>query len=135
MVPVKIIRLVSISQQGGDSVYDYYGKVMYHLTVGDQDSLTIGLDFVPVGGGTPAVPYEVSGDAGTQSQVNGINGDRSIYFRCRITGLPAAQYTARVTIAADTSSLERTTDSLVNLMLTQEKVDQLHGRRYPLIGG
>jgi Beta-glucosidase-related glycosidases len=127
LVPVKIIKLQSVTVQGSDSVYDYYGKVNYFLKVGDRDSLNVVLDFVPVGGGTAITPYELTGDAGTRSLVNGINGRNSIYFKCKITGQPAAQYTARVTITADTSRIEKTTDSLVNLMTTQEKVDQLHG--------
>jgi beta-glucosidase len=90
--------------------------------------LNVGLDFLPVAGGGAAVtPYQVTGDAGIRSVVNGINGQNSIYFKCKITGHPAAQYKARVTITADTSRIEKITDSLVNLMSTQEKVDQLHG--------
>ncbi|MGB7568042.1 MAG: glycoside hydrolase family 3 C-terminal domain-containing protein [Chitinivibrionales bacterium] len=127
LVPVKIVKLQSITIQGGDTIYDYYGKINYFLSVGDQDSLNVGLDFVPVGGGSAVTPYQVTGDAGIRSFVNGINGQNSIYFRCKITGKPSAQYTARVTMTADTSRIEKITDSLVNLMTTQEKVDQLHG--------
>ena len=127
LVPVKIIKCLSITAQGADSVYAYTGKVNYALKVGDQDSLNVALDFVPVGGGAAVTPYQISGDAGTRSVVNGINGQNSIYFKCRITGRPAASYTARVTIALDTSRIEKITDSLVSLMSMQEKVDQLHG--------
>ena len=127
LVPIKIIKLLSVIPQGNDSVYEYSGKVDYDVKVGDQDSLNIALDFVPLGGGSVVTPYQVSGDAGTRSVVNGINGQNSISFKCRITGRPAAQYTARVTISADTSRIEKITDSLVSLMTTQEKVDQLHG--------
>jgi beta-glucosidase len=127
LVPVKIIKLQSITPQGGDTVYDYYGKINYLLHVGDRDSLNVALDFVPVGGGNAVTPYQVTGDAGTRSLVNGINGQNAVYFRCKITGRPAAQYTARITIAADTGRIEKITDSLVSLMTTQEKVDQLHG--------
>ena len=127
LVPVKIIKLQSITPQGGDTVYDYYGKINYFLRVGDRDSLNVTLDFVPVGGGNAVTPYQVTGDAGTRSLVNGINGQNAVYFRCKITGHPAAQYTARITIAADTGRIEKITDSLVSLMTTQEKVDQLHG--------
>ena len=126
-VPVKIIRLVGKTTQGTDSIYQYYGKISYHVTLGDQDSLNIALAFLPVGGGNAVTPYQVTGDAGTRSLVNGINGQNAVYFRCKITGHPAAQYTARITIAADTGRIEKITDSLVTLMTTQEKVEQLHG--------
>ena len=119
--------MYSITTQGVDSTYNYYGKVQYRLRVGDRDSLNIGLDFVPVGGGTIITPWEVIGDAGIKNVVNGINGVNSIYFRCSIVGQPAAQYTARITITADTSRIEKITDSLVNLMSTQDKINQLHG--------
>jgi hypothetical protein len=127
LVPVKIIKLTGITAQGNDTVYDYTGKIIYNLKVGDRDSLNIALDFVPAGGGAAVAPYQVTGNAGIKSFVNGINGQNSIYFKCKITGHPAAQYTARVTITADTSRIEKITDSLVSLMSTQEKVDQLHG--------
>ncbi|MBN1308870.1 MAG: hypothetical protein JXA18_13185, partial [Chitinispirillaceae bacterium] len=127
LVPLKIIRLEGITVQEDDTVYDYSGQVYYHLHVGSQDSLNVGLDFVPVGGGAQVTPYEITGDAGIRSMVNGINGRNTITFRCRITGRPAAGYTARVTITADTSGIEKTTDSLYRLMTDQERIDQLHG--------
>lgn len=127
LVPLKIVRLVGVTEQDGDTVYDYQGRVYYDLKVGAQDSLQVGLEFVPVGGGTAVTPYEISGDAGIRSAVNGINGRNTIKFRCRITGRPADRYTARVTLLADTSSIEKTTDSLYRLMTDQERIDQLHG--------
>ena len=127
LVPLKIIRLGSISEQGNDKVYDYSGQIYYNLKVGSQDSLKVGLDFVPVDGGAPVIPYEITGDAGIRSMVNGINGRNTIKFRCKITGQPAAQYMARVTIIGDTSRVEKTTDSLYRLMTDQERIDQLHG--------
>jgi hypothetical protein len=127
LVPIKIIKLLSITPQGGDTVYEYAGKVNYAMKIGDRDSLNVALDFLPVGGGTAVTPYQTTGDAGARGVVNGINGQNSVYFRCRITGRPALQYAARITINADTSRTEKITDSLVSLMTMQEKVDQLHG--------
>jgi beta-glucosidase len=127
LVLVKIIKLVGITAQGADSVYDYTGKIDYDLTIGDQDSLNVSLQFVPAGGGAAVAPYQVSGDAGTRSVVNGVNGQNSIYFKCRFTGAPAGQYKAQITMSRDTSRIEKITDSLVGLMSPQEKVDQLHG--------
>ncbi|MBN1130420.1 MAG: glycoside hydrolase family 3 C-terminal domain-containing protein [Chitinispirillaceae bacterium] len=127
MVPLKIIRLGSIAAQGNDTVYDYSGQVYYDLKIGSQDSLKVALDFVPVGGGAVVTPYEITGDAGIRSTVNGINGRNVVKFKCRIAGKPAAHYTARLTITADTSRIEKITDSLYRLMTDQERVDQVHG--------
>jgi beta-glucosidase len=133
-VPVKIMSLLSITPVDTDTLYTYYGKVNYHLQIGARDSLNVGLKFAPVGGGDTVVPYQVSGDGGTRSPVNGINGMNSIYFQCSMNHAPLGAYTAIVTIAADTSRLEKTTDSLVGLMTNfssqaaiQEMDIQLHG--------
>ncbi|MBN1128516.1 MAG: glycoside hydrolase family 3 C-terminal domain-containing protein [Chitinispirillaceae bacterium] len=128
LVPVKIIRLGSITaQQGSDTVYEYSGQVYYDLRIGSQDSLTVALDFIPAAGGAPVTPYEITGDAGIRSAVNGINGRNVVAFKCRITGKPALQYTARITLTGDTSRIEKITDSLYRLMTDQERIDQLHG--------
>ncbi len=116
MVPIKIMTLQSVTPQGADTLYNYSGKVTYHLEVGDRDSLNVGLKFIPVGGGDTVVPSVVAGDVGIRSTVNGINGTNSIYFNCSIVNAPLGLYTAQVTIAADTSRVEKITDSLVGLM-------------------
>ena len=118
LVPVKILRNL------GGGVYT--GKISYNLTVGSNDSLVIGLDFVPMGGGAPIVPDSVFGTAiGIQSSANGINGQNDIFFRCKITGTPAASYQARLTINAALSNVESTTNSIIGQMTQTQKDQQL----------
>jgi beta-glucosidase len=135
VVPIKILRLLSITPvDSSDTLYNYSGKVNYHLEVGARDSLNISLMFVPVGGGDTVVTDQITGDAGIRSSVNGINGINSIYFTCHMVHAPVVPYNAIITIAADTSRVEKITDSLVGLMdnfALQSDVDemdvQLHG--------
>jgi beta-glucosidase len=117
LVPIKILRYA------GNGVYT--GKISYNLTVGDNDSLAIGLAFIPVGGGTTIVPDSMWGTAGILSVVNGINGQNDIFFRCKITGAPAAAYQARLTINANLSGVETTTNSIVGQMTANQKDQQL----------
>ena len=118
LVPVKILRNL------GGGVYT--GKISYNLTVGSNDSLVIGLDFVPMGGGATIVPDSVYGTAmGIQSPANGINGQNDIFFRCTITGTPAASYQARLTIKANFSAVESTTNSIIGQMTQTQKDQQL----------
>jgi beta-glucosidase len=127
MVPVKILQLNSVTAQAGTNVYDYSGKVSYNLHIGGYDSLNVALTFIPVGGGTTITPYWDSGAVGPMGFVTGINGKNWIYFRCKITGTPAASYTACITMNDTISAVTQKTDSLLYLMTTQNKVDQLHG--------
>jgi len=134
-VPIKIMSLQSITPvDSADTLYNYSGKVNYHLQVGARDSLNVSLKFVPVGGGDAIVPDQVTGDAGIRSPVNGINGINSIYFTCHMVHAPIVPYNAVVTIVADTSRMEKITDSIIGCMdslssLTdlQEMDIQLHG--------
>ena len=125
-VPVKIIKLLSITTQGTNQVYNYSGKITYNLRVGAADSLNCSLTFVPVGGGTTITPTSTSGDVGIRSVVNGINGQNTICFNCSITGTPANPYWARITVTGDTSRIEKTVDSLTNLMTLAEKISYVH---------
>ncbi len=127
MVPVKILKLTSVTGSGASMVSNYSGQVTYNLHIGGNDSLNVGLSFVPVGGGTTIVPTWDSGMVGPMGFVNGINGKNRIYFRCSITGTPAASYTACITMNDTLSHIMFTTDSLLYLMTTQNKDDQLHG--------
>jgi beta-glucosidase len=124
-VPVKIMKLESITA----GVYDYSGQVTYDIRVGLNDSLNISLDFVPVGGGTAITPYQVDGMVGTKGflEVNGIGGTNVINFRCQTTGAPTGCYTARITVVANPTRIEKTVDSLLALMTNAEKVTQLAG--------
>ncbi|MBD3242152.1 MAG: glycosyl hydrolase [Chitinivibrionales bacterium] len=102
------------------------GRILYDLSVGRYDSLAVALSFEPVSSGAAAEVIESSGDIGVLSAPTGGAGRREIAFRCRISGTPAAQYRARITVVADRSSMERTVDSLLSLMSLSEKVDQCH---------
>jgi len=117
LVPVKILRNL------GNGVYT--GKVTYNLTVGSNDSFAIGLAFVPVGGGTTIIPDSTFGTVGILSPANGINGQNEIFFRCKITGTPAAAYQARLTINVNLSNVETTTLSILSQMSQTQKDQQL----------
>jgi beta-glucosidase len=136
-VPVKIIKLLSVTGSGTSAVYDYSGRVTFDFHLGLNDSLNIALDFVPVGGGTTITPYEVSGMAGIKGypEVNGIGGTNTIDFKCKITGTPAAQYTARITIIAAKTRVEAVVDSLIALMTQDEKILQCCGTGQLAVGG
>ena len=125
VAPIKTIDLISVA--GG--VYDYSGLVQYDLHVGPNDSLSIALDFVPVGGGTTLTPYEVSGMTGLKGflDINGINGTNQINFKVKSTGAPSGQYNARITISAIKSRVETAVDSLMALMTNDEKIQQCAG--------
>jgi len=134
-VPIKIMSLQSVTPvDSADTLYNYSGKIYYHLQVGARDSLNVSLKFVPVGGGDTVLTDQVTGDAGIRSPVNGINGINSIYFTCHMVHAPIVPYNAVVTIVADTSRMEKITDSLVSLIAnfsSQADIDemdiQLHG--------
>jgi beta-glucosidase len=121
-VPVKVLKLESITTVNGNQVYAYSGKVIYGLTINENDSMNIALDFVPVGGAGSIAPTQLTGDAGIKTVVNGENGEKCIRFKCTITGTPAAQYTARITINADKSALEKKVAAKVALMTLAQKV-------------
>jgi len=121
-VPVKVLKLESITTENGNQVYNYSGKVVYGLTINENDSLNIALDFVPAGGAGSIVPTQLTGDAGIKTVVNGENGEKHIRFKCKIAGTPAAQYTARITINADKSALEKKALAKVALMTLAQKV-------------
>jgi beta-glucosidase len=127
MVPVNILRLTGITQSGGSTIYDYSGQVTYNLHLGACDSLNVGLSFVPVNGGAAVTPTWDSGSVGIIGFANAMNGKNYINFRCSITGLPAGNYMARITMIDTFSHITEATDSLLALMTTQNKVDQLHG--------
>jgi len=136
-VPVKIIKLLSVTGSGAITVYDYSGRITFDFHLGLNDSLNIALDFVPVGGGTIVTPYQVSGMVGTKGypEVNGIGGTNTVDFKCKITGTPAAQYTARITITAAKTRVEAVVDSLLALMTQDEKILQLCGTGQLATGG
>jgi beta-glucosidase len=121
-VPVKVLRVTS--SVGGVTYYS--GRINYTLHVGDNDSLSIALAFVPSAGGAAVTIDSVRGDAGIRSVVNGINGSNKIYFWCHISGTPAASYTAQVTINAGLSGVEATTDNLVSQMTNAQKANELY---------
>ncbi len=127
MVPVNILQLTGITQSGSSSIYNYSGQVTYNLHLGACDSLNIGLSFVPVGGGTTVIPTWDSGSVGIIGFANGMNGKNYINFRCSISGTPAASYMARITMVDTFTHITQATDSLLAMMTTQNKVDQLHG--------
>jgi beta-glucosidase len=137
VVPVKILKLLSITSQGGSNVYDYSGRINFDYHSGLNDSLNIALDFVPVGGGTTITPYQVSGMVGIKGflDVNGSGGTNFIDFKCKIIGQPAAQYTARITINASKSMVEAAVDSLLGLMTQDEKILQICGTGKLAVGG
>jgi beta-glucosidase len=121
-VPVKVLR-VTASVAG---VTYYSGKIDYTLHVGDNDSLSIALAFVPSAGGSAVTIDSVHGDIGTTSFVNGVNGQNEIFFWCHITGTPAASYTAQITINAGLSAFEATTVNLVGQMSNTQKASELY---------
>ncbi len=136
-VPVKIIQCTGVTGSGTTAVYSYTGRVTFDFHLGLNDSLNISLAFVPVGGGATIIPSKVSGMVGTKGflDVNGIGGTNTIDFECQITGQPAAQYTAQITINATKSVVENTVDSLLALMTQDEKILQLCGTGQLAVGG
>jgi beta-glucosidase len=127
MVPVNILRLTGITQSGSSSIYNYSGQVTYNLHLGACDSLNVGLSFVPVNGGATVLPTWDSGSVGIVSFANGMNGKNYINFRCSINGQPTGTYMARITMIDTFSHITEATDSLLAMMTTQNKIDQLHG--------
>jgi len=127
MVPVNILQLTSSTGSGASMVSNYSGQVTYNVHLGACDSLNVALAFVPVGGGTTITPSWDSGSVGIIGFANAMNGKNYINFRCSITGQPAASYIARITMIDTFSHITEATDSLLAMMTTQNKVDQLHG--------
>jgi beta-glucosidase len=126
-VPVNILNH---TMNGSDHAYT--GKVIYNFRIGPNDSLDISLAFAPVGAGPAATVTEVNGVAGNKFSRGFLenmatNGENEIRFKCTISGNPAPQYTAALTINAVPTKIEKTVDSLIALMTNDEKATQTAG--------
>jgi Beta-glucosidase-related glycosidases len=126
-VPVNII---THTVNGSDNAYA--GKVLYNYRIGPNDSLDVSLAFAPVGTGPAPVVTEVNGVSGNRFtrgflENMAMNGENEIKFKCTITGTPAPQYTATITINATVTKVEKTVDSLIALMTNDEKAVQTAG--------
>ena len=80
-VPVPIIKEVSPTV--------FTGKITYKLTLGDNDSLNISLDFVPQNGGPIPVITYTDGTYGMIPMATGINGKNDIFFTATFPTAPA----------------------------------------------
>jgi beta-glucosidase len=126
-VPVNII-----THAINGSEHSYTGKVIYNFRIGPNDSLEISLAFNPVGAGPAPVVTEVNGVSGNK-YISGflenmaVNGENELRFKCNISGNPAPQYIAALTINATLSTVEKTVDSLIALMTNDEKAVQTAG--------
>jgi beta-glucosidase len=122
--------IITHSVNGND--HNYSGKVIYNFRIGPNDSLEISLDFAPVGAGPTPVVTEVNGISGNKLtrgflENMAMNGENEIKFKCTITGTPAPQYTATLAINATVTKIEKTVDSLIQLMTNDQKAVQTAG--------
>jgi beta-glucosidase len=116
----KFLHYYGTAVEDGQNYNYYVGRVQYTFTEEVNDSFFASFSLEPVGGGKPVQFLSVSGDTGYIHQ----NGKKEIFFKCRIAGDPATNYTAKINVEANKSIVEHKIDSIIGLMTLAEKWDR-----------
>jgi beta-glucosidase len=115
-VKVDLIKGYSGIEENSTAVRSYMGRLTYNFSAETQDSILI--DFVIKAQGTndTIAILEKAGDIGLVKQRFATDTVKTIYFRAKVVGEPAAAYVATISADANMSKLWKMADSLVGLM-------------------
>jgi beta-glucosidase len=126
-VKVDLLKGYAGNVEAGLNVRYYLGTLQYSLNKGDNDSIAVDFTIAPVGGvgGTVEI-LEKAGDVGLVKLLK-TDTLRTVLFRCKIIGEPAAQYTAIVTANAVKSGAKAVIDELITRLIIDEKFQMIIG--------
>jgi hypothetical protein len=126
-VTVDLLQGYSGVMENGQNIRYYCGTLHYLLNVGDNDSVYIDFIILPVGGGGGVVEIiEKSGDVGLIATYK-TDSPRTVLFRCKVLGDPAAQYTAIITADASKSAAGKLVESVISRLNDDEQYQLIIG--------
>lgn len=105
----------------GDTVYYYMGRLTYHLLADGKDSIFVDFKIVPKGTDNALPLLQILGDVGLVKQKNGADTLKTAYFRTALTNETSGEYVGVVSADAQSSLLWRMADSLAQLMSPEQK--------------
>jgi beta-glucosidase len=125
-VKVDLIKSTGIGAEGDQKAGYYMGRLTYTFLAEAQDSIFVDFTVKEQASGTAIAILEKTGDVGMVKQRYAADTNKTVYFRAKLVGTPAAAYVATVTADANMSKMWALADSLVKKMTTQQKASMLY---------
>jgi beta-glucosidase len=120
-VKVDLIKGYSGVEENSTVARSYMGRLTYNFLAESQDSISVDFVIKAQGSQDTIAILEKAGDVGFVKQKYASDTVKTVYFRAKVLGEPAAAYIATISANANTSRMWKMADSLVGLMTYEQQ--------------
>ncbi|MBN1127945.1 MAG: glycoside hydrolase family 3 C-terminal domain-containing protein [Chitinispirillaceae bacterium] len=125
-VKVDLIKGTVTGTEGDQMTRFYMGRLTYTFLAEGKDSIFVDFVIKNQATGDAITVIEKVGDIGLVKQRFAADTAKTVYFRAKIVGTPAAAYVATVSADANMSKMWLLADSLVQKMTVQQRASTLY---------